>query len=96
MRTVQRSAGGARAARGERRSVILDLLRQEPDGYTADRIYELLGVTENRGQKAVYATLHNMKRKGQITQQPDKRFVIAGPHEEGHEPAEETAEAEAE
>jgi hypothetical protein len=78
----KRSAGGARAPRGERRNVILDMLRQEPDGYTSDKIYEMLGVTESREQKAVYATLHNMKRKGQITQNPNKHFVIASNAEE--------------
>src|SRR3954466_1099854 len=36
------SAGG-RARKGERSGAILDLLRQEPDGYTAGKIYELLG-----------------------------------------------------
>src|SRR3954447_9300026 len=47
------SADG-RARKGERSGAILDMLSREPDGYTADKIYELLGVTDSRGQKAVY------------------------------------------
>jgi hypothetical protein len=69
------SAGG-RARKGERSGAILDMLRQEPEGYTADKIYELLGVTDSRGQKAVYATLHHMKNNEQIVKNPNKHFVI--------------------
>jgi hypothetical protein len=71
----QHRPSGARAPRGERRGAILEILRQEPEGYTFDRILEILGVSDSREQKAVYATLHNMKRKGDITQDTNKHFL---------------------
>src|SRR3954468_17427419 len=71
-----KGSAGTRARKGERSGAILDLLRQEPDGYTADRIYELLGVTGSREQKAVYATLQYMKNNDQIVKTPNKHFVV--------------------
>jgi hypothetical protein len=92
---TQRQTSGTRARKGERRGVILDILRQEPEGYASDKIYEMLGVTDSREQKAVYATLHNMKRKGEIAQNPNKHFVAASPGEEKTEPTDEPIEADA-
>jgi hypothetical protein len=89
------AAGGTRARKGERSGAILDMLRQERDGYTADRIYEMLGVTESREQRAVYATLQYMKRTGQIVQNPNKHFVVPAAEVEEAESTDEPIETEA-
>jgi predicted Zn-ribbon and HTH transcriptional regulator len=82
----QRGAGGTRAPRGERRGAILEILTKEPEGYTFDKIAEMLGVADGQEKKTVYATLHNMKRKGDIAQLPDKRFVVPPAEEEEPQP----------
>ena len=74
--TRTRATSLPRVRKGERRSIILDILRQEPEGYTSGEICEKLGVTDSREQKAVYATLHNMKNKEEIARNPNKHFVI--------------------
>ena len=81
------AANGIRAPRGERRGAILEILKQAPSGHTFERIVEILDVNE-REKKAVYATLHNMKRKGDITQHSNKHFVLP-PTEEKDSEAEE-------
>jgi hypothetical protein len=82
------SAGG-RARKGERSGAILDMLRQEPDGYTADKIYELLGVTDIPGKKAVYSTLHYLKnQKKEIALNRNKHFVLLAAKVEAGEPTE--------
>jgi hypothetical protein len=83
-----RAPSGPRAPRGERRGHILNILRQEPGGYTYNRNVEILGVTDSREQKAVYAMLHNMKRKGEIVQHPNKQFALSITEEETSEPVE--------
>jgi hypothetical protein len=85
---AHRASGGPKAPRGERRAHIMDILRQEPDGYTFNRILEILGVSDGQEKKAVYATLHNMKRKGEIMQNPNKQFVVALADENEPEPVE--------
>jgi hypothetical protein len=85
---AHRAPSGPRAPRGERRGHILDILRQEPDGYTFNRILEILEVSDGQEKKAVYATLQNMKRKGEIMQNPNKQFVVASADENEPELAE--------
>jgi hypothetical protein len=71
-----RTPSGPRAPRGERRSALLDILKQTSDGYTFDRIKEIMGVTDEREKKAVYSALQNMKRSGDVVQNANKQFVV--------------------
>jgi hypothetical protein len=54
----------------------LDILKQTSDGYTFDRIKEIMGVTDEREKKAVYSALQNMKRSGDVVQNANKQFVV--------------------
>ena len=84
----RRASTGPRAPRGERRGVILDILKREPDGHTFDQVLEIMEVTTGQEKKAIYATLHNMKRKGDIIQNPDKHFVVPATDGKESEPVE--------
>ena len=84
----RRASTGPRAPRGKRRGEILDILGREPDGYTLDQILESMEVTTGQEKKAIYAALHNMKRKGDISQNPNKHFFIPAAGEQEAEPAE--------
>jgi hypothetical protein len=84
----RRAPSGPRAPRGERRGNILDILKQRPEGHTFGGIIETMGVEDERERKAVYATLQNMKRKGEIMQDPNRHFVVAATQEQESGPAE--------
>src|SRR4051812_27994870 len=83
-RKAHRASTGSRAPRGERRGQIMEILRREQDGYTFDKILDLMEVTTDREKKQIYATLHNMKRKGDITQHSNKHFVAPQAEEKGN------------
>jgi predicted Zn-ribbon and HTH transcriptional regulator len=86
-------SGRSRGPRGQRKGAILEILRKEPEGYTFNQIAEMLEVADSQEKKTVYAALHNMKRKGEITQKPDKRFVV--PPAEEQEPQQPQPDSEA-
>ncbi len=64
-----RTPGAPRGKRGERRVELLDLIRQHPDGLTADQINHSLNATEKRDKQAIANLLANMKKEGTLHQE---------------------------
>ncbi len=64
-----RAPGAPRGKRGERRAELLDLIRQHPDGLTADQINHSLNATDKRDKQAIANLLANMKKEGTLHQE---------------------------
>jgi hypothetical protein len=64
-----RAPSAPRGKRGERRAELLDLLRQHPDGLTADQINQSLDATSKKDKQAIANLLANMKKEGTLHQE---------------------------
>ena len=64
-----RAPGAPRGKRGERRAELLELIRQHPDGLTADQINQSLNATDKKDKQAIANLLANMKKEGALHQE---------------------------
>ena len=70
-----RAPSAPRGKGGERRAELLDLIRQQPDGLTADQIDQSLNATDKKDKQAIANLLANMKKEGALHQEQRR-----GPH----------------
>ena len=64
-----RAPRAPRGKRRERRAELLDLIRQHPDGLTADQINQFLNATDKKNKQAIANLLANMKKEGTLHQE---------------------------
>jgi hypothetical protein len=64
-----RAPRAPRGKRGERRAELVDLIRQHPDGLTADQINQFLNATDKKDKQVIANLLANMKKEGTLHQE---------------------------
>jgi hypothetical protein len=76
-----RAPGAPRGKRGERRAELLDLIRQHPNGLTADQINQFLSATDKKDKQAIANLLANMKKEGTLHQEQRRGPYVAPANE---------------
>ena len=72
-----RAPSTPRGKRRERRAELLDLVRQHPDGLTADQINQFLNATDKKNKQAIANLLANMKKEGTLHQEQRRGPYVA-------------------